>query len=116
MNQRFTTSRRPLWCSIIGAVAAIALSFFLRTFFDTRLLAEVILDATTDGAAPENFSFLLKTLEELARPLLFISVSIGQLFVYLAVWRRTEGIRAYVKSEQEKWGSLVKKLGLDGTQ
>ena len=27
-----------------------------------------------------------------------------------------DGIRAYVKSEQEKWGSLVKKLGLDGTQ
>ena len=27
-----------------------------------------------------------------------------------------QGIRTYVKSEQEKWGSLVKKLGLDGTQ
>ena len=27
-----------------------------------------------------------------------------------------DGIRTYVKSEQEKWGSLVKKLGLDGTQ
>ena len=27
-----------------------------------------------------------------------------------------DGIRSYVKSEQEKWGSLVKKLGLDGTQ
>jgi tripartite-type tricarboxylate transporter receptor subunit TctC len=27
-----------------------------------------------------------------------------------------EGIRAYIKSEQEKWGSLVKKLGLDGSQ
>ena len=26
------------------------------------------------------------------------------------------GIRAYIKSEQEKWGSLVKKLGLDGSQ
>ena len=27
-----------------------------------------------------------------------------------------EGIRQYVKSEQEKWGSLVKKLGLEGSQ
>jgi putative tricarboxylic transport membrane protein len=27
-----------------------------------------------------------------------------------------DGIRAYIKLEQEKWGSLVKKLGLDGTQ
>jgi tripartite-type tricarboxylate transporter receptor subunit TctC len=27
-----------------------------------------------------------------------------------------DGIRSYVKSEQEKWGSLVKQLGLDGTQ
>ena len=93
MNQSSFHSQRPLWCSIVGAIAAIALSFFLRSLFDTRLLAEVVLDATTDGSSPENFSFLLKTLEELARPLLFISVSIGQLVVYLAVWRRTEGIR-----------------------
>ena len=25
-------------------------------------------------------------------------------------------IRRYIKSEQDKWGSLVKKLGFDGTQ
>jgi putative tricarboxylic transport membrane protein len=28
----------------------------------------------------------------------------------------TDGIRAYIKSEQEKWGSLVRKLGLEGSQ
>jgi tripartite-type tricarboxylate transporter receptor subunit TctC len=27
-----------------------------------------------------------------------------------------EGIRAYIKSEREKWGSLVNKLGLAGSQ
>jgi tripartite-type tricarboxylate transporter receptor subunit TctC len=27
-----------------------------------------------------------------------------------------EGIKSYIKSEQEKWGSLVKKLGLEGTE
>jgi tripartite-type tricarboxylate transporter receptor subunit TctC len=27
-----------------------------------------------------------------------------------------EVIRAYIKSEQDKWGSLVRKLGLEGTQ
>ena len=27
-----------------------------------------------------------------------------------------EGIRSYIKSEQDKWGSLVKKLGLEGSQ
>jgi len=27
-----------------------------------------------------------------------------------------EGVRAYIKSEQEKWGALVRKLGLEGTQ
>lgn len=27
-----------------------------------------------------------------------------------------DGIRAYIKSEQEKWGSLVERLGLKGTQ
>jgi tripartite-type tricarboxylate transporter receptor subunit TctC len=26
-----------------------------------------------------------------------------------------EGIRAYIRSEQEKWGALVTKLGLAGT-
>jgi tripartite-type tricarboxylate transporter receptor subunit TctC len=27
-----------------------------------------------------------------------------------------DGIRSYIKSEQDKWGSLVKKLGLEGSQ
>jgi tripartite-type tricarboxylate transporter receptor subunit TctC len=27
-----------------------------------------------------------------------------------------EGIRSYIKSEQEKWGTLVRKLGLEGSQ
>jgi tripartite-type tricarboxylate transporter receptor subunit TctC len=27
-----------------------------------------------------------------------------------------DGIRAYIKSEQEKWGTLVRKLGLEGSQ
>ncbi len=27
-----------------------------------------------------------------------------------------EGIRAYIRSEQEKWGTLVRKLGLEGSQ
>src|SRR5262245_12903976 len=27
-----------------------------------------------------------------------------------------EGVGAYIKSEQEKWGALVRKLGLEGTQ
>jgi len=27
-----------------------------------------------------------------------------------------DGVRAYIKSEQQKWGSLVRKLGLEGSQ
>ncbi len=27
-----------------------------------------------------------------------------------------DGIKTYIKSEQEKWGSLVRKLGLEATQ
>jgi len=27
-----------------------------------------------------------------------------------------DGVRSYIKSEQEKWGALVRKLGLEGTQ
>jgi DMSO/TMAO reductase YedYZ molybdopterin-dependent catalytic subunit len=96
MTNSAASDQRALWCSIIGGIAAIALSVFLRSILGTRLLAEVILDATTDGSSPENFSFLLRTLEELARPLLFISVTIGQLAVYLAVWRRTAGLTSYI--------------------
>jgi DMSO/TMAO reductase YedYZ molybdopterin-dependent catalytic subunit len=96
MNDLTPKTHTPLWCPLVGAVAAIALSVFLRSLFGTKLLAEVVLDATTRGSSPENFSFLLRTLEELARPLLFLSVVVGQAFVYLAVWRRTEGIRRYL--------------------
>ena len=96
MNSPAISYKRALWCSMVGAIAAIALSVFLRSLLGTRLLAEVILDATTDGSSPENFSFLLRTLEELARPLLFISVTIGQLAVYLAVWRRTATLTSYI--------------------
>lgn len=98
------SSRRALWCSLVGAGAAIALTVFLRSVFGTRLLAEVLLDATTDGSSPENFSFLLKTLEELARPLLFVSVLLAQLAVYVSVWRRTEGIDGHV------WGVPKREL------
>ena len=69
------SSYRPaLWCSVVGAAAAIALTVFLRSLLGTRLLAEVLLDVTTDGPSPQDFSFLLRTLEELARPLLLVSV------------------------------------------
>jgi tripartite-type tricarboxylate transporter receptor subunit TctC len=28
----------------------------------------------------------------------------------------TEGIQAYIRAEQEKWGALVRQLGLEGSQ
>jgi len=96
VNQTSYDLQRALWCSIAGGIAAIALTVLLRSLFGTRLLAEVVLDATTSGTNPESFSFLLRTLESLARPLLFISVAIGQLFVYLVAWRRTAGMRRHV--------------------
>ena len=96
MNQTSYDLQRALWCSIVGGLAAIALSIFLRSLFGTRLLAEVVLDATTRSTSPENFNFLLRTLESLARPLLFLSVVVGQLAVYLAAWRRTAGMRGHV--------------------
>ncbi|MGE0687778.1 MAG: molybdopterin-dependent oxidoreductase [Dehalococcoidia bacterium] len=96
LNRTQQDFQRALWCSMVGGVAAIALSVFLRSLFDTRLLAEVVLDATTRTTSPQDFNFLLRTLESLARPLLFVSVIIGQLAVYLAVWRRTAGLRSHV--------------------
>lgn len=96
MRQSSNDLQRALWCSIVGGIAAIALAVFLRSLFGTRLLAEVVLDATTAGTNPESFSFLLRTLESLARPLLFLSVVIAQLFVYVVIWRRTGGMRGHI--------------------
>lgn len=96
MNHTSYNLQRALWCSIVGGVAAIALSIFLRSLFGTRLLAEIVLDATTQTTSPQDFNFLLRTLESLARPLLFVSVTIGQLAVYLVAWRRTAGLHSHV--------------------
>lgn len=78
----------------MGALGAIALSLVLRSVFGTKLLAEVVLDATTRGSSPEDFSFLLRLFQELARPLLFLSVLAGQLIIYIASWRITALIRS----------------------
>ncbi len=112
MNRTSYDLQRALWCSIVGAIAAIALSIFLRSLFGTRLLAEVVLDATTGASDPQSFTFLLRTLESLARPLLFISVTLAQVMVYITTWRRTAGMRQYVAglSARELVAALIPAL------
>jgi DMSO/TMAO reductase YedYZ molybdopterin-dependent catalytic subunit len=72
---------------LAGAVVAIAAEFLLRTAAGTKLLAEVVVDASTYGLQPRGFSFLLSQLGPAGKPLLFVSVLIGEAVLYLIAWR-----------------------------
>lgn len=74
---------------LVAAAVAVALAVAARQVAGVRLLAEVVLDATTDGSSPQDFSFLLRSLQDLARPLLFATVILGQIIAYAASWRLT---------------------------
>src|SRR5436305_261161 len=76
------------WPGIIGGLVAVAATLVLRTAFGTRLFAELVVDASTYGLQPRGFSFFLDVFDHLAKPLLFSTVLLGKVAVYLAVWRR----------------------------
>jgi DMSO/TMAO reductase YedYZ molybdopterin-dependent catalytic subunit len=72
---------------LVGALVAIAATFLLRTTAGTKLLAEVVVDASTYGLQPKGFSFLLSLFGPAGKPLLFASVVIGEICIYLIAWR-----------------------------
>lgn len=73
--------------AIAGGLIAIALSLVIRSALDTRLLAEIVLDASSFGLQPRGFSFLLGIFGPAAKPLLFLSVLLGKLAFYVLLWR-----------------------------
>src|SRR5688572_25909261 len=73
--------------AITAGLVAIALSLIVRSLAGTKLLAEIVLDASSFGLQPRGFSFLLGVFGELAKPLLFLSVLLGMLAFYVLLWR-----------------------------
>src|SRR5215216_5709248 len=88
-------SRDSLWAAFAGGVSAILLTVLLRSLLGTKSLAEVALDGATDGPYPEAFSFLLRNLRDLAKPLFYASVLVAQLGVFMTAWRLTARIKGY---------------------
>src|SRR3954454_14810284 len=71
---------------LAGGLLGVAATIILRTAIGARLLAEVVVDASTYVLQPRGFSFLLETFGHLGKSLLFASVLIGETLVYLIVW------------------------------
>jgi DMSO/TMAO reductase YedYZ molybdopterin-dependent catalytic subunit len=90
--------------AIVGGLVAIALSLIVRSLAGTKLMAEIVLDASSFGLQPRGFSFLLGIFGELAKPLLFLSVLLGKLAFYVLLWR-------FVMRRFESW-SLTRRMSV----
>src|SRR5215210_4264305 len=73
--------------AIVGGLIAIALSLVIRSATGTKLLAEIVLDASSFGLQPRGFSFFIGVFGPAAKPLLFTSVLLGKLAFYVLLWR-----------------------------
>jgi DMSO/TMAO reductase YedYZ molybdopterin-dependent catalytic subunit len=90
--------------AIVGGLLAIALSLVIRSAAGTKLLAEIVLDASSFGLQPRGFSFLLGVFGPAAKPLLFTSVLLGTLAFYVLLWRT-------VTQRFPEWG-ITKTIGV----
>src|ERR1700730_9112972 len=84
MNHR--TVHLPL-APLVGALIAIVATLLLRSLTGTKLLAEVVIDATTFGLQPKGFSFLLALFGALGKPLLFASILLTEIALFAAAWQ-----------------------------
>src|SRR4029079_18122155 len=76
------------WPGMVGGLVAVAAALVLRTVFGTKLFAELVVDASTYGLQPRGFSFFLDAFDLLAKPLLFFTILLVKLAMYLVAWRR----------------------------
>jgi DMSO/TMAO reductase YedYZ molybdopterin-dependent catalytic subunit len=72
--------------AILGGLVAVSAAVLVRTAIGTKLLAEIVVDASTYGLQPRGFSFLLSLLGASGKPLLFITVILAQVGLYLLAW------------------------------
>jgi DMSO/TMAO reductase YedYZ molybdopterin-dependent catalytic subunit len=79
---------------LAGGASAIAVTLLLRSELGTKLLAEIVVDASTYSLQPEGFSFFLALLGAFGKPLLFASVLLGQLALFAFAWRQRDRFAA----------------------
>jgi DMSO/TMAO reductase YedYZ molybdopterin-dependent catalytic subunit len=82
-------SRSSILAALAGGVVALLITVAFRYLLGTKLFAEVALDAATDGPYPEVYSFLLRNLRDLAKPLFYAAVLAAQMVVLVGAWRLT---------------------------
>jgi DMSO/TMAO reductase YedYZ molybdopterin-dependent catalytic subunit len=70
----------------VGALVAIAAAILLRTLIGTRLLAELVLDATLGILPGESFSELLGVFGPYGKALFFASTLLALFLFYVAAW------------------------------
>ena len=72
---------------LAGGAAAVAATLLLRSELDIKLFAEIVVDASTYGLQPAGFSFFLELFGGFGKPLLFLSVMLGQVTIFAIAWR-----------------------------
>ena len=75
------------WPGVLGGLVAVAAALLLRSLSGTRLLAELVVDATTYLLQARGFSFLLSLFGAVGKPLLFLTVLALELLLYALAWR-----------------------------
>src|SRR5262245_4075679 len=78
--------RPSVWPGLIGGAVAGSAGILRRPLAEARLLAEIVVDASSDALTPGGFSFFLERFGADAKPMLFASVIFGELCYYALVW------------------------------
>jgi DMSO/TMAO reductase YedYZ molybdopterin-dependent catalytic subunit len=91
MSERSALAANPRLRGLVGAtlggLVAIAATLLIRPITGTALLAEIVVDASSDRLRPSGFSFFLDLFGAGAKPLLFLSVVLAQLLLFVVIWR-----------------------------
>src|SRR5688572_8431403 len=80
------------WPAVLGGLVAVAAALLLRTLTQTRLFAEIALEAMVDVLPGESFSEMLGVFGPYGKALFFVSVLAFQLLLHLVVWMQMRGV------------------------
>jgi DMSO/TMAO reductase YedYZ molybdopterin-dependent catalytic subunit len=91
--------RARLVAPLCGGAIAIGMTLLARDLLGTRLLAELVVDASTQVLQPKGFHALLSIFGPDGKPLLFLSVLLGELALFLVAWRLSGTLRLAVTGQ-----------------